>query len=338
MAAKQDDYKKIMSDLKAGIYKPIYLLMGEEPYYIEAICNFIKENVLTEEEKDFNLFQLYGSETSMVDILVTARRFPAMAQHTVVIVKEAQAIKDFDNITPYVQKPQMSTILVFCYKYKKPDGRKKYISDIKNIGVVYESAKLYENNIPPFITNYLKDKKRNIDQVATQMLTSFLGTDLIKIVNELDKLIQIVGEGQTITPAVIEKYVGVSKDFNPYELNKALAYKDFYKANQIVLYFAKNPKTTSIQQINSALFTLFSNLIIYFYLPRNNDKEYVAKELGISPYFLNEYLTAAKNYSPRKTMLIISKIRECDARSKGVGQVSISDGELLKELVHFILY
>lgn len=341
MAAKNDPdkFNKIMSDLKAGIYKPIYLLMGEEPYFIDVISEYIKANALKDEEKDFNLTQVYGSDTNMIDVIANARRYPMMAERSVVIVKEAQNISDFDAISSYVQKPQMQTVLVLCYKHKKVDSKKKYVSEIAKIGEVFDAKPLYENQVPPYITSYLNEKNRKISSEIAMTLVNALGTNLTKIINELDKLCTVVGEGQAITAEIIEKYIGISKDYNSFELQKAIIAKDILKANQIILYAEKNPKNIPLQPLLSMLFNFFSNLIIYFYMKGDkSNRDAVAKELGVAPFQAINCMQAASKYNAVKTMNIITQIRKCDARSKGVGGATIPDAELMKELIHFIIY
>ena len=338
MAKQTNDFQSILSDLKQKNYKPVYFLMGEEPYYIDVLCDYILNNVLDESEKEFNQTVLYGNDVDIKMVINAAKRFPMMSPYQVVVVKEAQNISNLDDLSFYLQKPQLSTILVFCYKYKKADGRKKYILEIEKTGVLFESKKLYDNQVPAFIVNYLKEKGVGIDQKATQVLADYLGTNLSNIVNELDKLmIGKPSEINTITPELVEKNVGISKDFNNFELLNALVTKDVFKTNRIVFYFEQNPKNNPIAPTLTVLYNFFSNLMIYYYLP-DKSQGVVARDLGVNPYFVKDYQLAARNFNGWKTMEIISLLRTYDAKSKGVENASASEGELLKELVYKILH
>ena len=338
MAKKDTTYEEIISDIRNRQFKPIYFLMGEEPYYIDKISDFILNNVLTEDEQEFNQTILYGKDVDIRTVIDTARRFPMMSEYQVVVVREAQNIKSLDDLVFYAQKPLLSTILVFCYKYGKMDMRKKYASEIAKIGVVYESKKLYESQIPAFIANYLRNKKVAIDEKAVIMLTEFLGNDLSRITSELDKLlITKPADAKSITPDLVEKNIGISKDFNNFELLTALIKKDALKAHRIVHYFEQNPKNNPLVVTLTVLFNFFSNLMLYYYLPDKNDNA-VASALRITPYFTKDYHAAARSFSGVKTMQIIGLIRTCDAKGKGVDNSSVSQGELLKELVCRILH
>ena len=338
MAKQTTDHQSILSDLKQKKYKPVYFLMGEEPYYIDVISDYILNNVLDESEREFNQMVLYGNDVDIKTVINTAKRFPMMSPYQVVVVKEAQNIKNLDELSFYLQKPQPSTILVFCYKYGKPDGRKKFVTEIDKTGVLFESKKLYDNQVPAFITSFLKEKGVGIDPKATQILADYLGTNLGNIVNELNKL--VIGkpaEMNAITPELVEKNVGISKDFNNFELLNAIITKDVFKANQIVFYFEQNPKNNPIVLTLTVLYNFFSNLMVYYYLP-DKSQGAVARDLGVNPYFVKDYQAAAKNFNGWKTMEIISLLRTYDAKSKGVENSSASDGELLKELVYKILH
>ncbi|MDR1729621.1 MAG: DNA polymerase III subunit delta [Prevotellaceae bacterium] len=337
MAKQTTDYQSILSDLKQKKYKSVYFLMGEEPYYIDIISDYILNNVLDEPEREFNQMVLYGNDVDIKTVINAAKRFPMMSPYQVVVVKEAQNIKNLDELSFYLQKPQLSTLLVFCYKYGKPDGRKKFMTEIDKTGVLFESKKLYDNQVPAFITNHLKEKNVGIDPKATQILADYLGTNLGNIVNELDKLVIGKPAGtNTITPELVEKNVGISKDFNNFELLNALINKDVFKANQIVFYFEQNPKNNPLVLTMTVLYNFFSNLMVYYYL-KDKSQGAVARDLGINPYFVKDYQTAAKNFNGWKTMEIISLLRTYDAKSKGV-ENSAPDGELLKELVYKILH
>jgi len=338
MAKQTTDYQSVLSDLKQKKYKPVYFLMGEEPYYIDVISDYILNNVLDESEREFNQMVLYGNDVDIKTVINTAKRFPMMSPYQVVVVKEAQNIKNLDELSFYLQKPQPSTILVFCYKYGKPDGRKKFMTEIDKSGILFESKKLYDNQVPAFITNHLKEKGVGIDPKATQILADYLGANLGNIVNELDKLVIGKPAGtNTITPELVEKNVGISKDFNNFELLNALITKDVFKANQIVFYFEQNPKNNPLVLTLTVLYNFFSNLMVYYYL-KDKSQGAVARDLGVNPYFVKDYQAAAKNFTGWKTMEIISLLRTYDAKSKGVENSSASDGELLKELVYKILH
>lgn len=338
MAKQEFTYDQIISDLKNKQYKPIYFLMGDEPYYIDKIADYILENVLTEDEKEFNQSILYGKDVDIRTVINTAKRFPMMSEYQVVVVKEAQNIKALDDLLYYAQKPLISTILVFCYKYGKMDMRKKYAAEVAKAGVVYESKKLYDNQIPSFITSYLKTKKIGIEEKAVSMLTESLGNDLGRVVGELDKLLITKGtDVKTITPDLVEKNIGISKDFNNFELIDALTKRDVLKANRIVLYFAQNPKNNPLVVTMTVLFNFFSNLMLYYYLPDKSQGN-VASELRISPFFVKDYQLAARNFTGVKTMEIVGLLRTCDAKGKGFGNVSASQEDLLKELIYKILH
>jgi len=338
VAKQTNDYQSILSDLKQKKYKPVYFLMGEEPYYIDMISDYILNNVLEESEKEFNQMVLYGNDVDVKTVINTAKRFPMMSPYQVVVVKEAQNIKNLDELSFYLQKPQPSTILVFCYKYGKPDGRKKFVTEIDKTGVLFESKKMYDNQVPTFIVNYLKEKGVSIDPKATQILADYLGTNLGNIVNELDKLVIGKPAGMNaITPELVEKNVGISKDFNNFELLNALTTKNIFKANQIVFYFEQNPKNNPLVLTLTVLYNFFSNLMVYYYLP-DKSQGAVARDLGVNPYFVKDYQAAARNFNGWKTMEIISLLRTYDAKSKGVENASAPDGELLKELVYKMLH
>ena len=338
MAKKSSDFQSILSDLKQKVYKPIYFLMGEEPYYIDVISDYIQNNALSDTEREFNQMVVYGVDVTMREVINMAKRYPMMAPYTVIIVKEAQNLDNLDDLSYYLQKPQSTSILVFCYKYKKVDARKKYISEISSQGVLFESKKLYDNQVAAFIGDYLKNEGLGIEPKAAQMLTDFLGTNLSSIVNELDKLIiSRPAEVKVVTPDLVEKNVGISKDFNNFELLNALINKNVYKANQIVFYFEQNPKSNPLVLTITVLFNFFSNLMLYYYI-QDKSPTNVAHELGVNPYFVKDYQTAASKFNGWKTMEVISLLRTYDAKSKGVDNSSASGGELLKELVYKILH
>lgn len=332
------DFDKILSELKQKKYAPIYFLMGEEPYYIDLITDYIAENVLNESEKVFNQVVLYGKDIDAVTIIEASRKFPMMSSHQVVIVKEAQNIKNIEELLHYSEKPLKSTILVINYKYKTLDKRKKLYNSLDKNGVLLNSEKLYEDKIPGWITKFLAQKGYSINPEAAALLTEYLGNDLGKIVNELEKLLlSLTDKNLRITPDIIEKNIGISKEYNVFELNKALVARDVLKANRIINYFEKNPKDNPLIVTVSLLFTFFQKIFTYHFLP-DKSRASVASALKINPYFVAEYETAAKRFSPSKLVEIIAALRECDTKSKGVGNSNTSDGDLLRELIFKILH
>jgi DNA polymerase-3 subunit delta len=328
-----NEVKEIVADIKNGKLAPVYFLMGEEPYYIDRIAEFIEQNVLTEEERGFNQMVLYGRDVSIDEIIANARRYPMMAEYQVVIVKEAQDLsRTIENLTSYVNNPQPTTVLVICYKYKTIDKRKKLFKALKKNGVLFESKKLYENQVGDWIRRVLSGKNYTISHKAAQMLVEYLGTDLGKINNELQKLQLIVPKGSQITPELIEQNIGISKDFNNFELRKAIGDGDFVKASRIINYFAQNPKDNPTVVTISLLYNFFSQLLHYHGLQDKSPRS-VASALRINPYFVNEYQTASRNYPMKRVSKIIGFLRNADLKSKGVGAVNMSTGDLLKEVL-----
>jgi DNA polymerase III subunit delta len=331
-------YEEIMSDLKNRIFKPVYFLAGEEPYYIDLITEYIQEKVLPEDEKAFNQIILYGEDTNISSIIDTARRFPMMASHQVLIIKEAQSLKKIEDLIIYLEKPLLSTILVFSYKYKTIDKRTKLFKTLESHGVYFESARVRDYLIPAWIERYLMLKGIKTDPSASAMLTEYLGTDLHKIVNELDKLIITLPAGKpSITTALIERNIGISKDYNNFELQKAIGEKNILKANMIVHYFADNPKDNPITLSIASLFGFFSKLLTYHYLT-DKSKNNAAAVLKVNPFFVKEYENSATKFNVSKTVQIISLLRTYDMKSKGFGDPGTEPGDLLKELVYRILH
>jgi len=332
-------FEQILTDLKNKIYKPIYFLSGEEPYFIDLITKYINDNVLNDAEKSFNQTVIYGKDTDIYTVINTAKRFPMMANHQVVIVKEAQNIKNIDDLVHYAAAPLKSTLLVINYKYKTLDKRKKLYKALADNGVLYESKKLYDNEIPGWINAYLKKKNRSIEPGAAALLNEYLGNDLSKIANELDKLIITLPDGEfNITSNHIERNIGISKDYNNFELHKALTQKNVLKANRIVNYFAQNQKDNPFTMTIATLYHFYSKVLSYHFVKDKKDKKSVAATLKVNPYFLGDYELAAKNYNPKKTVEIIGLLREYDLKSKGYNNVSTPPGELLKEMVYKILH
>ncbi len=324
---------QIVNAINKGDIKPIYFLMGEEPYYIDRIVDFIEENVLTEEDKGFNQMVLYGRDTSIEDIVSNARRYPMMAERQVVIIKEAQDLsRTIEKLEPYALNPQLSTTLVICYKYKKIDKRKKLYKAVSKTGLIFEGKKLYENQVGGWIQKTMKSRDYHIAPKAAQKLVEFLGMDLGKIDNELQKLQLIAPAGSTISPEMIEENIGISKDFNNFELRKAIGQRDELKAHQIINYFSQNPKDNPMLVTISSLFSFFSQLLQYHGLA-DKSKGNLAKHLKVHPYFVEDYVVAGSKYPMKKVSQIVGHLREADVKGKGVGAAGVPHGDLLKELM-----
>ncbi len=337
--AKETTYEEIARDLKNRVYKPVYYLMGEESYYIDKISEYIMQSVLTEEEKEFNLTVLYGADTDVTTIINAAKRYPMMAERQVVVVKEAQNVKRMEDLSFYLQKPLQSTILVLCHKHGVIDRRKKLAAEIEKAGVLFESKKIKEAQLAGFISSYLKRKQVEIEPKAAEMMAEFVGTDLSRLAGELEKLVITLPQGiRRVTPEQIERNIGISKDYNNFELRSALVAKDILKANRIIKYFEENSKTNPLQMTLSVLFGFFSNLMLAYYAPEKSEQG-IAAQLGLkSPWQAREYMAAMRVYNGVKVMQIIGEIRYCDARSKGVDNSSLTDGDLLRELIYRILH
>jgi DNA polymerase-3 subunit delta len=335
----------IIKDLKTRKYKPLYLLHGEEPYYIDLVSSYVEQKLLSDAEKGFNQTVLYGKDTDIMTVLNAAKRYPMMADYQVVLVKEAQEMKwgkdddDKKAINPllsYLENPLPSTVLVFCYKYGKFDKRKKTYKAIEKNGLVFESGTLYENKIPGWVESYITEKGYRINQQASLMLAEYLGNDLSKIANELEKLMLNVSAGQEITLENIQNNIGISKEYNVFELQTALAKKDAFKVNQIINYFEANPKANPIVLVLGNLNNFFSKILAYHYIT-DRSQQNLARELGVNPYFVKDYEQAARSYNLGKTVSIISFLREYDLKSKGV-ESNAEDGGLMKELMFKILH
>ncbi|MGP1994004.1 DNA polymerase III subunit delta [Zobellia laminariae] len=328
-----DEAKQIVTDIKNGKIKPIYFLFGEEPYYIDAIASYIEKKLLAEEEKGFNQMVLYGKDVTIDDIVANAKRYPMMAERQVVIVKEAQhLVRTIDNLTSYVDNPQMSTVLVVCYKYKKLDKRKKLYKSVQKAGVLFESKKMYDNQVSDWIRKNLQNRGYSISHKAAILLTEYLGTDLSRINNELEKLQLVLPKQSEITPADIEAHIGISKDYNNFELKKAIGERDVLKATRIINYFSQNPKDNPFVLTVTLLHSFFTQLLQYHGLKDHSPKS-VASALRINPYFVSEFQTAARNYPMKKVSGVISSLREMDLKGKGVGANVNSQADLLKELL-----
>ncbi|GEP50637.1 DNA polymerase III subunit delta [Flavobacterium noncentrifugens] len=328
-----DEVLKIVNDIKNGNIKPIYFLMGEEPYYIDRLSDYIDQNLLSEEEKGFNQTILYGRDVSIEEVISTCKRYPMMAERQVVIVREAQDLsKTIDKIESYAENPMPTTVLVICYKYKTLDKRKKVSKLLEKNGLVYESKKLYDNQVGEWIKRVLSGKGFTIEPKASAMLVEFLGTDLSKINNELEKLQIVLPKGSTISAKHIEENIGFSKDYNVFELRKALGERNQLKAYQIAQYFAENPKDNPMVVTTSLVFGFFLQLLQYHGLKDKNPKN-VASVLKVNPYFLKDYDVALRNYPMKKVSQIVATLREIDVKSKGVGANALSQHDLLKEML-----
>lgn len=331
------NFEQILNDLNNKIYYPVYFLAGEESYYIDEISDYIEDNVLTDVEKEFNQTIIYGRETDVLSIISYAKRYPMMANYQVVVVKEAQEIKNIDELLPYIENPLDSTLLVINYKYKKIDKRKSFFKQVGKKGVLFESKKLYDNQIAGWINSYVRERGYDITPKASAMLTEFLGTDLSKVVNEISKLILNIPEKATINDELVERNIGISKDYNIFELQNAIGSRNILKANQIGNYFAANPKENPLVKTITILFGFFSKIMIYYQL-KDKSRNSVASALSVNPFFVKDFQVAAKNYSLQKLSWIISLLKEYDLKSKGVNNISTTDGELLKELSFKILH
>jgi DNA polymerase III subunit delta len=326
-------FEQIMGSLQKRDFKPIYFLMGEESWFIDQITDYIAQNVLSDAEKSFNQTVMYGKDTNAANIIMAAKRYPMMSPYQVIIVKEAQNVADIDKLEFYAQNPLNTTILVVNYRYKTLDKRKKLSKLIEEKGVLFEGKKLYDNNLPSWITNYVKSKGKSIDPKAAVVLAESVGSDLSKLSHEISKLIVAVGpQVTTLLPDHVEKNIGISKEFNNFELQKAIATKNIYKVNQIIFAFGKNPKENPIQVTTVTLFNFFVKLLMYHYTP-DKSKNNIAAVLKVNPFFVDDYVTAGRNYNGTKTVNAISLLREYDMKSKGFNSANTDNAELLKELV-----
>ena len=352
------EVNQILLDLKRRIFKPVYFLSGDEAYYIDVISDYIENNVLEDSDKEFNQTVVYGKDADLVSILGLAKQFPMMSEHNVVIVKEAQNIKELNKsagsdddgessksssstasqqFLNYIINPQPSTILVFCFKYKTIDKRSAVAKSLQKNAVFLETKKLYDNQVPEWINEYVKEKKYSIGPKATFLMAEFLGNDLSKISNEIDKLLISLPEGKEITPDLIQDNIGISKDYNVFELQDALAKKDVLKANRIINHFAANEKDNPAPLVLISLYGYFSKILKYHFL-QDKSKFAAAQALGVNPFFVDGYAKAALNYNSSKLKQIFTYLKETDLKSKGVDNSGVTYGELLKELIFKILH
>ena len=340
MAKKENTFEEICRDIVAKKFQPVYILMGEEPFFMDRITDLLIENVLGESERDFNQMVMYGADTDAAMIINAARRFPMMSEYQLVVVREAQLVRDIELLTNYVKNPLNSTVLVVNYKYKNLDRRKSLAAATEKTGVLFESKKIPDYKMPAFIVSFMQQRSIGIDPKAAQMLSDFLGNDLSRLSKELDKLALILPEKapKRVTPELIEQNIGISKEYNNFELIKALAVKDVLKANRIAQYFEKNPKSNPIQMTLPVIFNYFSNLLICYYT-KDRSETGLMTALGLRGTFqVKDYMTGLRNYPAMKVFNLISDIRTTDARSKGVDNSSASDADLLKELLYKILH
>jgi len=333
-------FELVMRDLKARTFSPIYILMGEESFYIDKISDYIADNVLQPEERDFNQTIVFGSDMNAAQIVDLAKAYPMMAEKRVVIVKESQNLHgDTDFLEKYLDKPVSSTVLVFCHKNGTIDRRKKIVGKAETVGVVFESKKKRDYELPGFVENYLKQHKATIDNKAAVMMADHVGSDLSRLISELDKVLISLPQDRRVTPDIVERQIGISKEFNAFELRNAIINRNIFKANQIIKYFDKNPKAGSIYSFLPLLFNYFQNLMIAYYAPNRNNENSIAQYLELrGGWAAKDYVTGMRNYTGMKTMQIISEIREIDARSKGLDNPNTGVRDLMKELIFFILH
>lgn len=348
MATSGTEYRKIIANLEKGKYCPIYYLMGDEPFFIDSISDYIREHALPEEARDFNQIVLYGNETSMNEVIQRARAYPMGSDRQVIIVKEAQHLlkKDSESggspsdiLNAYLLKPQLSTILVFCHKNGSLDRRKKIVAVIEKCGILFESKKVKVEDLPEFIGEFLNEHGLKMSPKSMSMMSEFVGNDLSRMNGELEKLLTALPEGTfEITPEFIEEHVGISKDYNIFEFRDAIINKNVLKANKIAAYYESNPKTYPIQLVTAAIFPYFANLMLAFYSPDKTDRG-IADQLDLkSTWGVRDYTTGMRNYTASQTMQIISTIRKYDAKSKGLDATANTGEGLLKELLFLILH
>ena len=328
--------QSILNEIKAGDIRPLYFLMGEEAFFIDQISTFIETSVLDETQRGFDQTTIYGKDTSIDAIVSSAKRFPMLAERQVIVVKEAQNLsRTIEDLLTYVKNPQQTTTLVFCYKYKSIDKRKALYKALSKAHVVFESKKIYDSNIPSWISGELQKMNLKITPKASYLLSEFLGNDLAKISNELSKLQLVMGDNDLITPELIQINIGISKDFNNFELQKAIAQLDQKKAYQIVRYFSENPNQHPMVLTVATLYSFFSKLMILHTVNDRNPKV-LSRAIGVNPYFLNDYTAAAKNFPMRRISSVFQTLRTIDVKSKGVG-ANLKPLDLYQELIFRIL-
>lgn len=333
-------YETIMRDLQAGNYAPIYILMGDESFYIDQISNYIQEHALSPDQQAFDQTVLFGADVNAAQVADLAMQFPMTGQRRVIIIKEAQGMRSFDKLERYAMKPQPRTVLVICYKNGLMTRRSKLVAAAEKSGVVFESKKLRDWQLPGHIRSYLAARKASIDDKSAAMIAENIGSDLNRLMSELDKLvISLPDDDRRVTPEMVERNIGVSKDFNSWELRDAIVNRNVLKANRIIKYFNNNPKAGSLYSLLPLLFNYFQNLMLAYYAPNRNDQNALAAYLDLkSVWGVKDYMVGLRNYTGRKTLQILQKMRETDAKSKGLDNPSTSSGDLLQELVFFILH
>ena len=339
MAARGITYDEVLRDVKAKKIAPVYYLMGDEDYYIDRLSDTVVDATLTPDERDFNLDIVYGAEVDIDKVIELAHAYPMMAERRVVLVREAQAIRSLEGLESYLAHLTPSTVLIFCHKHGKLDMRKTVAKAIQQVGVLFESKRLYDNQLPPFISHYLSQHGADIEPQAVQMIAGHVGSDLSRLTTEMDKLLLALPQGnRVVSTALVEEQTGMSKDFNDFELQAALASRNIFRANQIVKYYQGNPRSFFITKTLSSLFTFFSDVMLSYYAPDRTDAG-IATWLGKTEWKVRQDIgPARRNYSGVKVMQILSEIRQTDAKSKGVGGCRTPHEELLQDLIFFILH
>ena len=333
-------FDAIMRDLKSGAFSPLYLLMGEESYYIDQISDYIQVHALTPEQQAFDQTVVFGADVNAAQIADLAMQYPMMSSRKVIIVKEAQDLHSFERLERYAEKPQEKTLLVICYKNGVLKGKSKLLSAVERNGILFESKKLRDWQLVGYVRAYLAKQKIDIDDKSASMIADHIGADLNRLTSELNKLgIALPEDDRRVTPEVVEKNIGVSKDFNAFELRSAIVNRDIFKANQIIKYFDNNPKAGTLYALLPLLFNYFQNLMLTYYAPDRNNQQALADFLELrNVWGVKDYMAGARNYSGKKVLQVLEKIRETDAKSKGLDNPNTSPGDLMKELIFFILH
>lgn len=330
-------FEALSKELKAGKYKPVYLLHGNEPYYIDLITDHFEHKVLDEAERSFNMTILYGKDVDYKSVVDQARRYPMMAEHQVVILKEAQSMKQLTDLEAYIKNPLDTTIFVIAYKHGKLDGRTKFAKTLQKTAVVFESKRPYDNQMPAWIATFMQKKGYKINPAESSLIAEYLGNDLSKVANELSKLVINLPKGETINKDHIQEHIGISKDYNIFELQNALGTRNKVSTYKIIQYFQANPRNNPLVMVVATLFSYFNKIYLMQFLRNAPDRE-VQKTLGLSTsYFVKDYRTAAKNYNRLQTERILHLLRQYDLKSKGVDRGSFTDQSLMQEMIYQIL-
>jgi len=341
MAKKDYTFEELCSNIVNKQFAPVYVLMGEEPYFIDKIEELLTTHVLSDQERDFNQTVCYGIESDPITIMNAARLFPVMAMRRLVVIKEAQHLSKIETLAQYVKAPVPSTVFVICHKYKNIDGRTILMNEAKKTGVIFEAKKIYDNKMPDFIVSFMKRRFMDIDVKSAHLLADFLGNDLSRLENEADKLTIIFGEKtvRRITPEIIETHIGISKDFNGFEFVNAIAKKDVLRAYRIADYFDKNPKANGGQPVLPGIFNFFVNLMICFYSKDKSERGIMNTLHFHWPIQAADYLQGLRHYTARKVFDIIHEIRLADAKSKGFGTTStLTNGDIYREMLYKIMH